>query len=119
MATVIIPNFLTEKVVNGLNTYQYTITTAAVHNCKIKVDKLPQSTMTVSIVQAGSVNTTLATVTLVAEDQSDGQSSIILNVPANCAINDTISFVLTSSNPADQQLNTVKSIINVHVGGLN
>lgn len=116
MATITIPNFLTAKVVDGLNTYQYTIQTAAMHICRIKVDKLPSSTMTIAIQQNG---TPIASVTCVALDQSDGQSSQILQVCANCALNDVISFVLTSSNPADEQLNTVKAILNIHVGGLN
>ena len=83
MATITIPNFNTEKVVNGLNTYQYVVTTAAVHNCRIKVDKLPSSTMTITINQNGSP---IATTTLVALDESDGQSSAILMVTTNCAV---------------------------------
>lgn len=119
MATVLIPNFLTEKVVNGLNTYQYTIQSTAVHNCRIKVDKQPSSTMSISIVQAGSHNATLASATLVALDQADGQSSYILQSPANCVSGDTISFILSSSNQVDQQANTIKATLNIHVGGLS
>lgn len=116
MATITIPNFLTEKVVNGLNTYQYTVTTAAMHTCRIKVDKLPGSTMTITINQNGSP---IATTTLVAVLPYDGQSSAILQACANCAVNDTLSFVLNSSAVDDKQLNTVKATLNIHVGGLN
>ena len=116
--TIVIPNFLTQKAVVGLNTYQYTIQTAGVHSCRISVDHLNESTLTVSIVQAGSVNTTLATATLPGGTTPAGapQGTITLIATANCAASDTISFVLTSSNPADQQLNTVKAKLNVHMG---
>lgn len=121
MATVIIPNFLTQKVVNGLNTYQYTIQNAGLHNCKIKTDHREASSMTISIVQAGSNNATLGTITLSPTSSAAGnsQSSAVLNTIANCQPGDTISFVLTSSAQIDNQLNTVKSRITVNPGGLN
>lgn len=119
MATIIIPNFLTQKVVNGLNNYQYTTTTAAMHNCRIEIDRMAKSTMTISIVQAGSVNQTLATVTLVAFPLGMPQTPTILQACANCAPGDTITFSVTSNAPIDQQLNTVMARLNVHVGGLN
>lgn len=121
MATVIIPNFNTQKVYVGLNSYQYTIQNAGMHNCKIKVDHRTASAMTISIVQAGSVNATLATTTLSPTSSSNGdpQSSAILNTIANCQPGDTITFVLTSSAAIDEQLNTVKSRMTVNPGGLN
>lgn len=121
MATILIPNFLTQKVVDGLNTYQYTIQSTGLHNCRVEVDHIESSTMTISIVQAGSVNATLATVTLPGGTSIAGspQATTILMVCANCAVSDTISFVLTSSAAIDKQLNTVKARLNVHVGGLN
>jgi hypothetical protein len=119
--TIVIPNFNTAKSVSGLNTYVYTVTSAAVHTCGISVEHRESSTMTISIVQAGSVNATLATMTLPGSTTTAGepQSIATLKVAANCAIGDTISFVLTSSSAIDEQLNTVKALLNVHVGGLN
>ena len=121
MATIIIPNFLTQKVVNGLNSYQYTTTSSAMHNCRIDIDHREASTLTISIVQAGSVNTTLATATLPGGSSVAGmpQGTFILQACANCTSGDTITFVLTSSSPIDEQLNTVMARLNVHVGGLN
>lgn len=77
--------------------------------------------MTISVVQAGSNNATLATTTLVAGSSTSGspQSSATLNVIANCTAGDTITFVLTSSAAIDEQLNTVKAKMTVNVGGLN
>lgn len=121
MATIQIPNFLTQKVVNGLNTYTYTTQSAGMHTCRIEVDHRVASAMTISITQSGSVNATLATMTLVAGSNSDADamSTAILQACANCAISDVLSFVLTSSAPVDQNSNTVKARLNVHVGGLN
>jgi hypothetical protein len=121
MATIIIPNFLTQKVVNGLNSYQYTTASTAMHTCRIEVIHREASTMTVSIVQAGSVNATLATMTLAAGSSTSGgpQGTVILQACANCVSGDTLTFVLTSSAAIDEQLNTVKALLNIHVGGLN
>jgi hypothetical protein len=121
MATIVIPNFLTEKVVNGLNTYTYTVGSTAMHTCRIEVDHREASTMTVSITQAGSVNTTLSTATLPGTVGSAGmpQNTFILMGLANCVSGDVISFVLTSSAAIDQNLNTVKARLKVTVGGLN
>lgn len=117
MATVIIPNFTTgEKVYAGLNTYTYTIQTAGMHTCKIRVSKRASSNMTISITQAGSVNATLATITVQPESTTTGNTVVPLRVVANCAVGDVISFVLTSSLPIDQELNTVKSEIIVTPG---
>lgn len=105
---------------NGLNSYQYTVQNAGLHNCRIEVDHRAGSTMTISIVQAGSVNATIATVTLVPPANSLGpQNSTVLQACINAAVSDTVTFVLTSSAAIDTELNTVKSKLNVHLGGLN
>jgi hypothetical protein len=121
MATIVIPNFNTQKCVDGLNSYQYTVQSAANHTCRIEVDHREASTMTVSIVQAGSVNATLVTATLPGSTTTSGNahSSLILQAMAVCQPSDTLTFVLTSSAGIDQNLNTVKARLNIHVGGIN
>jgi hypothetical protein len=121
MATIVIPNFLTEKVVNGLNTYTYTVGSASMHTCRIEVDHRDTSTLSIAITQAGSVNATLATATLPGSSNAAGspQSAFILMATANCQVSDVISFVLTSSAAIDQGLNNVKARLKVTVGGLN
>jgi hypothetical protein len=118
MATVIIPNFNTQKTMVGLNTYQYTIGSNNLHTARIVVSHHQTSNLTVSIVQAGSVNATLATATVQPQGSTvtDSQSSVILTTTANCQSGDTISFVLTSSASTDQQLNNIKSDMIVTVG---
>jgi len=109
----IIPNFLTEKVYTGLDTYQYTVVNAGLHVASIRIDKMPSSAITVSIIQAGSVNATLATMTIVPNLPYSAQTSQSLAVTANCAASDTLSFVLTSSAPADETPNGFKALMNI------
>lgn len=111
MATIIIPNFNTQKTEVGLNTYTHTIATTNLHTARIELSHRSASSVTASIVQTGSNNATLATVTVqpITSPNSTTQPSAILTVRANCVAGDTISFVLTSSTAEDQQLNTIKS----------
>lgn len=118
MATIIIPNFLTQKTMVGLNTYTYTIVNAGMHIAHIVVSHHAPSNLTCAITQAGSVNTTLTTATVqpVTNPNNTAQSSLILQATANCQPGDVISFVLTSSSANDKQLNTVKSDMIVRQG---
>jgi len=112
MATVTIPNFLTPKVVNGLNTYVYTTTTSAMHVARIDVPIIPPSGMSIVIKQN---TTTIATSAAPAATQG----AITMSATMNCTSGDTISFVLSSSTAMDEQLNTVKATLNVHIGSSN
>lgn len=118
MATIIIPNFNTEKTMVGLNTYTYTIVNAGLHTAKIQVDHHAPSNLTVQIQQTGSVSAVLATGTVqpTGSTTTAGQTSIILTALANCQPGDTIQFVLVSSAGNDSQLNTVKSTFKVNQG---
>lgn len=116
MSTITIPNFLTPKEVNGLNTYQYTVVTPAMHVASIRLDRHATSAYSMAIQLNGSpVNS--ASVAMLPPGSS--QSSQSLSATMNCAANDVISFVLSSSAAIDQQLNTAKAILNVHIGSSN
>lgn len=118
MATITIPNFNTEKVVCGLNTYQYTIQAAGVHYCRIEVDHHASSQATITISRSGSVSATLATLTLPGSSGSNGfsQSTTVLIAAANFAVSDVVSFAISSSNVVDQQLNNIKARLIVRLG---
>jgi hypothetical protein len=116
MATIIIPNFLTAKQMVGLNTYQYTVSAAAMHLARINVTKHVNSNLTATINLNGSP---VATMTVQPVDTGGGQLEQTLSATMNCAVNDVITFVLTSSASSDQQLNSVKSTLNIHVGSSN
>jgi hypothetical protein len=121
MATITIPYFSIQRIVSGLNSYVHTITTAGVHKCRIEITNPPASTITCTISQTGSVTGTLATLTLPGANAPiyGAQNIDILQTNANCALNDTITFALSSSSPIDQQLNTVQAKIILTVAGLN
>jgi len=115
MSTIVIPSFTAgQKVVSGLNTYQYTIQEAAVHLCRIEVDHHLVSQVTITINSNGSP---IATMTLPGTTQVQGTA--ILQATVNNAVSDVITFVISSSNVDDEQLNNIKSRIIVKVGGLN
>jgi hypothetical protein len=122
MSTIIIPNFNTEKVVTNVygNSYQYTVQTTALHTCRVVLYRRPSSSMTISIVQAGSVNATIASVlTPTAASDETAQASTILIACANCAANDTLTFTFSDSNVNDSYSNRLKATLNIHIGGLN
>lgn len=116
MANIIIPNFNTEKVVDGLNNYRYTVLTAGMHVARIRVSHLPTTGMSISINQ-NSVS--CAAVTLASRHQSSPQANDSLMVTINCAVNDVIEFALTSFLSEDNQLNTVKAELIVKQGSGN
>lgn len=119
MATVIIPNFNTEKVVDGLNAYQYTVKNTGVHNCRIILDHRDSSLIQVAITQSGSRSAVIASITLPGLPAGSPQTSVILQGATNCVAGDVITFTISSANPEDAGLNTMKARLLVYVGGLN
>jgi hypothetical protein len=111
MATITLGQFNNQICVQGLNTYNYTVKVAQSHFCKMRVVHQPGSTLTAHI-QNNSVD--LVTVTLVAQPDGPGQSSICIEAPVNSAINDVISFIISSSNAIDQQPNAVVAFLEIH-----
>lgn len=116
MATITIPNFLTPKVVNGLNTYQYTAKSAAMHVASIRIERHADSAYSIAIQLNG---TPVNSVSVAALPSGSPQSSQSLSATMNCAINDVISFVISSTATIDKQLNASKAILNVHIGSSN
>ena len=106
MATTI-SNMLQSKVINALDTYQYTLATTAPHLAKIQLTEVPPSSISIVIKQN---STTLATSTAPAATQNH----IELAVPFMGTSGDVIQFVITSTD--DAKLNTIKGILQVTVG---
>lgn len=112
MATTLIFNGAQTQVISNLDTYNYTVNTAGMHVASIQLTEVPMSGISIVIKNNSSTVATSTTPT-------DVQSTINLSVTINAAVNDIIGFVLTSSTPIDNQLNTIKAIINVHKGSSN
>jgi hypothetical protein len=114
--STIIPNFLTAKEITNLDTYVYTTNTTANHVARIRVQPPVNTGLTVSILWN---STTMATMTLVPVLPYTAQSSQSLSATIPATSGDTVSFVLSSSTPADKGLNAVKATLNVHIGAGN
>lgn len=111
MATVI-GNFGSNKVITNLDTYTYTVTTTAVHVAKCMITEVPASGIIVAIQQNGTPIVTTSA-------PAAAQSHIEATASINCTAGDVISWVITSSTPGDSALNTIKAMLNLHIGSLN
>jgi hypothetical protein len=121
------PNNGTSTVLGGLGTFVGTITTAGFYTCSIKsfvpyqaagssadsTSTTGQSGLQIVIKQN---STTKATIGGSASNPTPTQPTLSGSVVINAAANDTVSFVLTSSNAVDSAPNAIKSIINVFPG---
>lgn len=113
MANITVPNLnIQSAVVDGLNDYSYTIPTAGMYVASIQVNQPSSTGMTVAIKQN---STTKATVTLPG-GAAAVQGGYILNAPMNISANDVVHFVFTSSSAPDQQLNSIKAVLNLKAG---
>lgn len=97
------------KVLNQLDTYNHTALTASMYFVSIQLSEQPPSGMSILIQQNASTKASFSS-------PAAAQGVINLQVVLNCAINDVISVVLSSSNAGDKQLNSIKGILNIHVG---
>lgn len=112
MAQTLILNGAQTAVINALDTYNYTVKTAAVHYASIQMSVIPASGLSILIKQNSSTIASFSS-------PAPMQNVIDLACNINAAVSDVISFVISSSSPIDQQLNTIKGIINIHVGSNN
>lgn len=106
MATIIVPNLLTEAtVVNGLNTYEFTVVTAGQYLARIDVTQPSSSGMLIEIEQNSSVIASLQ----LPVGAAVTQGAVSLQGVMNCSTNDVIKYILSSSNANDEQLNAIKA----------
>lgn len=97
------------KVVNQLDTYNYTVTEAGMHLVKASVSEIPPSGLSI-VLQKNSVTQKTSTAPTPLQDHVDTQ------IVMNCAVNDVISVILSSSSAIDQGGNAIKGIINIQRG---
>jgi len=100
------------QVISNLDTYTYTVKQAAMHVARLTINEIPPSGLTITIKQNGS--TVVSTSAPAA-----AQQVVDLSTTLNCAINDTISFVVASTTPSDTGPNAFKGILNIHIGSSN
>lgn len=119
MATISIPNFLSQKAVSGLNSYTFTAVTPGTHYCRMEVDHHSSSAATIAISRSGSVSATLGSLTLTPNGSGVAapQSTAIVIGAANLLAGDVITFAVSSSAAIDQGSNNIKSRILARIGG--
>ena len=83
MATTI-TNMISSKVISNLDTYNYTVQTAALHYVSLVINEIPPSGITITIKQN---STTLASTSA----PNIAQQVIQLAATTNCAVNDVLS----------------------------
>jgi ribosomal protein S5 len=111
--SVTIGNFTAgPQTVCGLGTYVYTTGTTATHVAKCMITEVPASGITLVIKQNSTTRLTVSS-------PASGQGVILGSVNLAITSGDTVSFVLTSSSATDNQLNTVKATLDVHIGANN
>jgi len=108
MATTLIKNYQS-NVINALDTYNYTVPSASLESVSVSMTEIPPSGISILIQQNGSTKASLSS-------PAAAQSVLNLQVILNCASSDVISVIISSSSAIDQQLNTIKGIINIRDG---
>ena len=91
----------------GLNTYTYTVPAAGIYQFSCQSTVVPPSGLSIVINKNGSPVATSAT---------PGATQNFISIAAvnvKCAASDVITFVLTSAQAIDSQLQNVKSIVNI------
>lgn len=99
------------KVINNLDTYNYTVVEAGMHMVRASVSEIPPSGMSI-VLQKNSVTQKTSEVPAATQQLVDTQ------IVMNCAVNDVISVVLSSSDIDDTGRNVLKGIINIHRGSV-
>jgi hypothetical protein len=113
MATIL-TNLAQSKVISNLDTYNHTAVLNSMYYVSCILTEQPNSTVSITIEQNGTPVTSIAA----PGNGRTKQCSIVCQTVLNCAINDLISIVISSSNPIDQAINSIKGIINIHPGSV-
>ena len=97
------------KILTNLDTYIHTVLLNSLYAVSLQLTERPPSGCIITIQQNGS--TVVATSAPAA-----AQAEINLGTLLQCAVNDTISVIISSSNVADQNKNVLKGILKISPG---
>jgi len=93
----------------GLGTWTHNVTTPGMRYISAVASEVPPSGLSIVINLNGSPIATSVT-------PSAAQQVVSAQILTQCALNDVLTVVLSSSSPIDNQLNTVKTLINTRAG---
>lgn len=99
------------NVICGLGTYTHTVANSTMYKVQAHCEENPASSVSIVISQSGS---TTATITSTAP--ASDQNHIEVQKVFNCVAGDVLTVTISSSAAIDNQLNTVKTIVNVSQG---
>lgn len=108
MATTI-TGIMQAKVISNLDTYNHTALQNGVYTVHVQMNEIPPSGLSVVIKQNSS--------TIVSSSAPAATQSVIdVQALINCAINDVIGIVITSSNAQEAAPNVIKGILKITPG---
>lgn len=99
------------NVIVGLGTYTHVAASTGMYTMEATSSINPASSLSITISQSGS---TTASATSTAP--SSTQNNVSIRKIFNGVAGDVLTAAITSSNPNDQQLNSVKTIVKVNPG---
>jgi hypothetical protein len=105
----IISNINQSKVLTQLDTYNHTALLASLYTVAIRLWEIPPSGISIVIKQNGS--TIVSSVAPAA-----AQEEINLRTLLQCAVNDTITVVISSATVSDSLPNSFKAILDIQPG---
>lgn len=105
----LITGIMQSKIINALDTYRHVAGTNNMYKVSCDVNEIPPSGVSVVIQQNGSTKFSSAAP---AASQQLVSGQIVLN----CAANDNIDIIVSSSSAPEAGINLIKGIINIHVG---
>lgn len=101
------------NIIVGLGTYTHTVASTGMYEASATATVNPSSSLSITISQSGSAS---ASITSIAPASSQG--SIDVRKVFNCVAGDVITVAISSAAAIDNQLNTVKMLVNVHQGSV-
>ena len=108
------PNTLKDNqsnVICGLGTWTHTVTATSMYKVQAHCEENPTSSVSIVISQSGS---TTASITSTAPRTT--QNHVEVQKVFNCVAGDVLTVAISSAAATDNQLNNVKTIVNVSQG---
>ncbi len=105
----IISNRFSSTVVSNLDTYQLTVPDANIYKIACTATEIPPSGLQITVMQN---STQLLQTVVPASSQNHVEASVL----ANCAVNDVLQIILSSSSSADSLRNVIKAVIKFSPG---
>lgn len=97
----------------GLSTDTWIVQEAGMYYLSAQTNMTTPSGLIITLAQTGSVSSSVSTPTMSAQ-----ATSASIQKTFNCAVNDVLTAVLTSSAPADQPPSLIKTTINLRNGSV-